>query len=146
MKKLLLGIAVLFLSSCMILAPIISSFKDTGATQGDREMLFQKAIKEFHSLEATRNPEQAAVFAKSENKMAMANNFRDKSHTERIVESTIGLLEFQDEARKALVTVNKKYFRVPQYMVKERREKETWEFVSALEGWRISSIELIPGK
>jgi hypothetical protein len=143
MKKLLLGLSMLFLSSCMILAPIISSFKETGATQSDREMLFQKAIKEFHTLEATRNPEQAAVFAKSENKMAMANTFRERSLSERIVESTIGLLEYQDEARKAFVTVNKKYFRVPQYMVKERREKETWEFISSLEGWRIASIELI---
>lgn len=141
MKKFIPLLVIPFLvSSCVILAPIINTFKETGAMQADREMLLHKAVKKFHQLQATRTPEQSATFAKDEIKAEMANQLRAQGKRERIIESMISTLEFQEESHKATLVMNVKYYRVMQSVVKERLVEEKWEFVSTAQGWKVASI------
>ena len=63
---------------------------------------------------------------------------RDK---ERLVDSKVDYVDFSDDAFSAKVDVTFKFFKVPFYIVTERKEQQTWRFAFG-KGWKLAGREV----
>ena len=143
MKKILVVLFILttlhFQTGC-ILVPFIESFKSAGVLESDRKQLLEEQIEYFNRARSWGKPTQTLAFVTKESRPQMRTLLSDKKNKERIVETTIDDLLFQDEARNAEVFARIKYFAIPYYVVEERVEKQQWIF-STVAGWKLAKLE-----
>lgn len=144
MKKLLLltGL-VLALGGCGLGAMAVEGFSQVGATESARKRLLQKDMKRFHSGLYWGKPGVVVQYVVPEMEDVFKAEMRESKRKERIVEHQVELVDFSDDAYEATVEVLVKYYEVPYYMVKDRLEREQWQF-SMGQGWKISSRERLP--
>jgi hypothetical protein len=138
MRVVVLSVSVLlFLSGCF-LAPFIESFKSAGATQSDREALLPKDLKRFTEALSWGSPEPVLALVDDSARKDIQEQLNEKSETERVVESKVTGVTYEDDSYKASVAVKVKYYRIPYYVVQERKEQLEWKF-SLGTGWRLTS-------
>jgi hypothetical protein len=127
-------IAATALSGC-VLVPFIQAFKEVGATEGDRMALLDKEIKGFNSAIVWGNQTEAASYVAPESQLKLSSQFKDTSEEERIVDTKVSNVAWENGAREALVQVKTKFYRVPVYVVNTRTEEQKWIWSSG--SWKI---------
>ena len=141
-KKILLVVLLgVNLSGCF-LAPAIDSFKKVGVTSNDRRQLFAQRIKLYTEALFFGDKQQALAFATPEGRAELSKQLKAGSEEEKVVESKIDSVEFDESAHTADAEVVVKYFVAPFYIVNKRIEKQNWVF-TVMNGWQLSSREVV---
>ena len=141
MRVVVLCLSVLFFLSGCFLAPFIESFKSAGATQSDREALLPRDLKRFTEALSWGNAEPVMALVDDSARKEIQEQLNEKSETERVVESKVTAVTYDEDSYKASVAVKVKYYRIPYYVVQERKEKLEWKF-SLGTGWKLTSRQV----
>lgn len=137
----LLAVAFVF-SGCAIVTPFIQTYKEMGVSSSDRRQLLKKQVNAFNRALYWGDPEEAIAYAKEESREDLKSILRKRRRKEKIVETNIEFTDMQDDAYTAEVEVMVRYYQVPYYIVKDRIEKQTWEF-SFGGGWEYVKQEIL---
>lgn len=132
------------LSSC-ILAPAIDSFKQLGVTKSDRTALLPTTLKRFHDSLYWGKPQEAMELVVSDARPELSEELQAIAEDERVVDSKIRRVDFSEDASNAKVQVAIKFFKVPFYIVNERRELQEWTF-SVSNGWKLRDRQVEKAK
>lgn len=135
---LLIGLAT---GGC-VLAPVISAVSDLGATEGDRQRLLNKDLKTLNDALASGRYAEALRFVAEDKRQEFKKDFRRNEEDEKIVDTKIYGIDFIEDSYKADVEIGVKYYKVPYFVVNERKELQTWQF-SMSGGWQMISRELV---
>lgn len=138
MKKLVLLPLILMLSSC-ILVPVIDSFKKAGLTENDRKALLPPNLKKFHDSLHWGSINDAMVFVAPENASEISDYLNETSEEQKIVESKIKSVKFDEGAYTATVEVKTRAYKIPVYIVTDKTERETWK-CSFGNDWKLAAI------
>lgn len=136
-RSLLAALLAAALSAC-ILASGIDSFKKLGVTDSDRATLLSDQLKAFHEALLWGKTDEALLYCSEESRPQMLAALRKNGSQEKIVESKVEHVEFLPGMSEADVETVVKYYEIPLYVVRERREQEKWKF-SLGDGWQILS-------
>lgn len=123
-----------FVSGCVALAPVMQTYSQIGVSEGDRMRLLDTSLSEFSNAVYWGNANKALTFASDQAKEDLKNHIRQASKQEKVVETEVEFVDYDDDVYAAEVDVLVKYYKVPQYVVKERRERQFWQF-SVASGW-----------
>ncbi len=123
------------------MAPAIDSFKKLGVTRSDRVALLPVNLKRFHDSLYWGKPQEALELVLNESRAKVSEEIQGVAEDERIVDSRIRKVDFSEDASDAKVQVSVKYFKVPFYIVNERREMQEWTF-SVSDGWMLKSRQI----
>lgn len=126
-------------SGC-VLAPAIDSFRRAGVMEDDRRALLPKRVQRFYEALYWGKPTEALSFVTDEGREQVRRALKQRKE-ERVVESELADVRFQNEAYEAHVEVVIRYYKVPYYVVEERREKQLWKFGLA-DGWKLATSAL----
>ncbi len=134
-------LAAFFLGGC-IFAPTLDSISKAGFTKGDREGILSDSMKKFHDALYWGNPSQALAMVTDEGRENVLASIKKSKREERIVDSKVEMVDFKNDSFEAEVDVTVRYFQVPYYVVKDRTEREQWEF-SLVDGWRLRTRDVV---
>ena len=135
----LMVFAVIFLEGCF-LAPAIDSFKKLGVSESDRQALLPQQIKRFNEALHWATGDQVLSLVLPESREVIAKELESEGEDMKVVDTKITETVFDDGARKANVKVMLRYYKVPYYVVKTRKETQSWVF-SVSSGWLLESRE-----
>lgn len=142
LRLFLLLVVVQSLSGCF-LAPAIDSFKKLGVTAADREKLLAERIRAFNDALSAGGPGDAEQLLVPEKRTELAREIRKLRKSERVVDTKIEAVGFEDDSYKAKVEVTVRAYKVPFYIVNERIEEQEWQFVSVSSGWLLAGRTVI---
>ena len=146
MRKLLtisvLTIIMLSLSSCIFI-PFIDGYKQIGVTESDRKTLFDKTNKAFYNLILSGRYNNISDYLHPDYKDELVAGYRKERKEEKVVESSVDIVDFYEHANTAIVEMKIKAYRIPYYILEERYEKQKWEFLGVRSKWRLVSREII---
>lgn len=134
--------AALLLQGCF-LAPAIDSFNKLGVTQGDREALLPQHMRRFQDALYWGDPQKALIYVQPAARPKISTQLRTRDDEERIVESRVDQVNFENDSYKASVEVTVKYYKVPFYVVTKRRESQEWDF-DVTNGWQLVARNVTP--
>ncbi|MCB0321032.1 MAG: hypothetical protein KDD60_08910 [Bdellovibrionales bacterium] len=128
-------------SGCAIFVPVIDSYKSIGVQRSDRERLLNKELVAFNQARFWGPKGNTLQYVDEKAQEVMIDYLREQKE-EKIVESQVDFVTFQEDAYEAKVSARVKFYRVPYYVVEEREESQSWVF-SLSDGWKIRSIETV---
>ena len=134
-------VLVAILSGCVILAPIIQGFKETGVAEGDRQVLLSKDVKKFHEARYWGGSD-ALAYISEDKRVEIAQAIHKIQKDERMVDTVVDGSTFEKNSFKASVDVVIRYYKIPYYVVNSRTERQNWEFQVG-SGWRLVSLEAV---
>ena len=141
--RILSFLAISFVMAGCLFVPIISGFRDMGATADARQEMLKKAVKAFHDAVRSSNMTVAMSFIDKEKnpelREAIRNEMRRLRDKEKVVDSKLDFVEYDDDSYTADVEVRSKFFVVPYYVVNEKLETEKWEFETIGSKWILVS-------
>jgi len=144
--RLCLLVFLLVSTSSCVLMPIINGFNEMGATSSSRQELFKTAVKAFNNAMQSGDMTTAIAFIDKENielRTQVKTELRRNKRKEKIVNSEIDFVEFDDSSYKAEVEIRTKFYIIPYYIVNERLEIEEWEFSTLNEKkWHLISRKI----
>ena len=144
MKKLVVFSLVamsVVLNGCL-LVPFVDSFKESGIAESDRVRLFDKQIRQYKYALMDGRSGRMLKFVDKEKFTDMRKTYRTMFNEQKIVDTKIDYVDFEDESNVAKVDLEVSYFKVPQYVVQSRIESQTWKFELG-DGWKLDSIDEI---
>ncbi|WKZ56407.1 MAG: hypothetical protein QY326_06655 [Bdellovibrionota bacterium] len=130
------ALALLLLLPGCILAPFIQAMSEAGVTEGDRQRLLAKDVREY--LEAMRwNDTSTAVrfldTSLHEDFIAEARKNRSR---QKVVDGSVEGVICENECFDAEVVTMVRAYEVPYFVVREKREKTRWTF-RVRSGWKM---------
>jgi len=140
----LLVLVLLILPGC-ILVPAMDSVRRAGLTESSRQGLLPESLKKFNEAMQWGNPQEALGYVDDANQEGIALQLQDLAEQEKVVEAKIVGIDFKENAFKAIVNVTVRAYKVPFYVVKDRKEKQTWRF-SVSDGWKMQTREVANSK
>ena len=128
------------LSGCL-LVPLVDGVKKIGVTKSDRMALLPEQVENFNQAMYWGRSDQALTYAVPESRTELVKSMREAAkYQERIVETKVDHIEFNDDGFEATVDVTVKAFRVPVYVVNDSSKQQRWVF-SLTEGWQLAGID-----
>ena len=126
-RGLFIFMITILLSGCVVLAPFIQAWKNVGASEADRIVLFNQRIKRFgEALYWSKG--EAALYVDSDADASVRKNLTMTRENIRVVESRIKDVTYEDNAFTAQVEFVVRYYRIPYYIVLDETEKQVWKF------------------
>ena len=136
-----LGVLATQLVGCVAFAPLIKTYSEIGVSREDRVRLLESNVNEFHDAVYWGRSQTALSLAKEESRNELRQLIRSiRKSKQKIVESKIEFVDFDEDAYEAEVEVLVKYYEEPYYIVRDRTEKQKWEFETA-SGWKFVTLE-----
>ena len=133
-------LVVVGLSGCL-LVPIVDGVKQIGVTKSDRMALLPEQVARFNNAMYWGRSQDALTFALPESRAELTKAMKESSkYQERIVETKVDHIEFDDEGTNATVEVTVRAFRVPIYVVNDSAKQQRWVF-SLTDGWKLAGID-----
>ncbi len=129
----------LSLQGCFF-APAIDSFKKLGVSATDRQALLAQQIKRFNDALHWGTNDQILALVSPMSREQIANDLEDEGEDMKVVDTRVADTSFDESAYKATVKIALRYYKVPYYVVKTRKEKQIWDF-SLSDGWLLESRE-----
>lgn len=128
-------LSLLSVNACVLL-PVIEAVKKSGATESDRMALLSQDIKQFTDYLSWADKVGASQFVADEARAEIMKQYSDIGQSERIIESQLNDVRWEDSAHVAKVALRVKYFKVPFYVVNIRTENQEWVFAMST-GWKL---------
>jgi hypothetical protein len=139
-RILLGGVLLLGLSGCL-LVPIVDGVKKIGVTKSDRMALLPDRVQSFNHAMYWGRSEDALAFALPESRPELMKSMKEAAkYQERIVETKVDFIDFDEDGTSATVDVTVKAFRVPVYVVNDTARRQRWVF-SLTDGWQLAGID-----
>ncbi|RMD85196.1 MAG: hypothetical protein D6808_05765 [Candidatus Dadabacteria bacterium] len=129
-----------FYSGCAAIAPSVIAVKEAGFTESGRKEAFNKSIRGFYSALFWQNIAQALDYVDENNRDSMFKWIRSFKRPNRIVDTKIESLTFDEGAFSAEVEVSRKIMNDDTRVVKTVVQKEIWVF-SRMQGWKVKSVQ-----
>jgi hypothetical protein len=129
------------LSSCLF-APVIQEIQGFGIGPEDRQNKLSEDSRTFLDALYWKRAGMVLDYAKPEFRDELKSILRGRSSDERVVESRVDFIDFDEESYAAEVEVVVRYYTVPYYVVEERREIHNWLF-TLTSGWKIAKIRTV---
>jgi hypothetical protein len=136
----LAGAISVLLNGC-IAVPFIAGYKEMGFSKEDRMRLFEEELKNYSHALSDGRPSKLASFVPDTKQNSFRRDVRAMLKERKIVDSKIDLVEFDKNADTAEAEIIVRYYRIPQYIVKEEYESHKWQF-SVSDGWKLISREV----
>lgn len=130
------------ISGCAAVAPFVQTYNEIGVSSGDRQALLDGAVKDFNSALYWGNMSQAVALSTEQGQPSLKQEMRRRKKEERVVESQVELVDFDESSHNADVEVLVKFYKVPFYVVNERIERQKWTFELG-SGWKFVSLETV---
>ena len=124
---------VLCLDAC-VLVPFIDSYKEMGVTEGDRQTLLAKTLKNFQDYVYWGQYNNALSFSQEDSINDIRESFRKYKEIKIVSIKTDDVL-FLNSSKEASVDIIVKYYKIPEYVVNDEKVHETWVF--SLGNWKI---------
>ncbi|NDC39248.1 MAG: hypothetical protein EBZ48_14585 [Proteobacteria bacterium] len=118
----------------------MDSFKRSGVTESDRQSLLRQQAKEFHNILSFGRLDAAAPFMEEELRVELLPKLTKALKTDKFVDHAIEDIRFEDDSRRAVVSVNAKIFRNTDFLLKDHTLTEQWIFHTG-GSWRLASYE-----
>ena len=128
-----IALSVLSVSGCTTLSNL------TAGSQSRQQMLREQSA-EFHRATDRGLIDIAMARVKPENRQKFIEDQQATHKVERVIEQDVDHVEFNDSSDAATISITKRYFRQPSYVVMERQETEKWVYDST-EGWMLEKSE-----
>ena len=139
MRKILLTcLAAWSLSGC-VFVPIIDAMHESGATESDRKQLLPEQVQRFSNALTWSNKAEAMEYVDPSAQAAIATELESYGEDLKIVDSRVSGVKFDSGAWKATVNISLRYYEVPYYVVKTRKDSQEWSF-GMNSGWRLTSM------
>lgn len=134
------GLVLVGLSGC-ILVPIVDGVKKIGVTKSDRMALLPERVASFNHAMYWGRSEDALAFTLPESRPEIVKSMKEAAKfQERIVETKVDFIDFDEDGTSATVDVTVKAFRVPVYVVSDTAKRQRWVF-SLTDGWQLAGID-----
>lgn len=144
LRRIYRGAAAAFLAAALsgcLLVPVIDGVKKIGVTKSDRMALLPERLEQFNQAMYWGRSDDALAYAVPESRPELVKSMREAAKfQERIVETRVDHIEFNDDGTAATVEVTVKAFRVPVYVVNDSPKQQRWEF-SLADGWQLVGID-----
>ena len=114
------------------------------ALESARINLLNDNVNAFHKAVYWGSPEEVAGIVAPEAQMEFLNKTRKQRRTEKLVDMEVENTIFNEGSTSATVDVQVKYYRIADYLVKTRREREKWEFSFLGRCWYYKGAEALP--
>ncbi len=132
-------IIILGFNAC-VFVPFIDSYKNIGVTQGDRQALLPKVLKDFQNNIYWGTYSKALTFVKKESLENVRESFKRYKERKIVSVKTEDII-FSDSSKKATVKSLVKYYEIPYYVVKDENVEEIWNF--SLGDWELSKRDIL---
>jgi hypothetical protein len=116
-------------TGCVVLAPIIETYRGLGISSSDRMALLDERVKVFHDAIYWGRSQHIVQYADKSVRAELLERARASRQNVKLIESKIDFVEFNDDIDEATVDVLVKFYKIPFYVVNERLERQTWKFV-----------------
>lgn len=136
----IIAVSSMAIQGC-IFVPFVDAFKQTGVTEGDRQQLLGPEMKRFTENLSAGSVSSALAYATAESRKDLAKQFEKIGDGQKVVDSKVIDVEFTEDSYRASAKVAVRYFEIPYYIVKTRREQQDWIF-SLSSGWKLSGITI----
>jgi hypothetical protein len=123
------------------LVPIVDGVKKIGVTKSDRMALLPDRVATFNHAMYWGRSQDALTFALPESRSDLSKAMKEAAkYQERIVETKVDNIEFDEDGTNATVEVTVRAFRVPVYVVNDTAKRQRWVF-SLTNGWQLAGID-----
>jgi hypothetical protein len=131
------------LPSCVAVSSFIQAYSEIGMSESDRAGLLTKTMKDYGNAVYWGDAGKILAFSTEDFQESLKGQLRKAKGKERVVETEVDFVDFKEESNLAEVDFKVKYYKVPYYVVEERRELLTWKFDLG-SGWKLSAREELP--
>ena len=115
-------------SGCALFVAGIDSVKQAGLTSGDREMLLNQQMKDFHSSLFAGRVDAAMNYVDEDLQSTLRPQLKKSFKTDKQTDHVIDNIDFEDSSNQATVELTMKFFRNTDYLMKEQVVTEFWKF------------------
>lgn len=136
----LIILTTLFFQGC-ILAPAIQGVRDIGITSGDRQAKLETTLKEFKVGLEWASPLKLYALSEPEAKEALQKMVKGLGKSTKITEAKVDDSLLSEDGYEATVLMTVKFYKIPEYTVRERVDEQKWKF-SISDGWKLASIKI----
>ena len=127
---------LLNLTGCIV-APLVDAFNKIGLTESDRVALLTPDVKGFNEALIWGDKSRALAYASEKSREKISEQLDELGEEMKVVDSKIKDIEFKEDSYKASVSTVMRYYKVPYYVVKNRKEIQEWVF-DLQSGWKMS--------
>ena len=113
------------------------------STASGRAEMLSKVVNDFHQSLYWGEVEVASSFVAEASRYAFQKHTRATIKSQKFVDISVDTINFTEDNYKAEVETTIRYYRIPQYQIKVRRERQAWEFDRLGGGWFVKEIEEI---
>lgn len=140
---LLSGLLLLSLGGCS--QATYNNVEQVFASEDEQRKSVGKMVDDFHQALYWGDASAATLYVVPEIRDDFHFQTSQRKEKERVIEAEVRKISLDQENDVANVDVFIKYFRVPNYVVKTRHEKQVWEYRSGEGRWlfKDSSVEQV---
>ena len=113
----------------------LANFDQLTATQSKKEQLLQERLDRFSKAVYWGAVDEAGLYCEPEARSRFIHTLRDRHRDERMVDIEVSDLQFEDDSSEAKVEFQMRYFANTNYLVRKRREQQTWRYDRFNGGW-----------
>jgi hypothetical protein len=141
-RLLIISLSLFALTSCAFVALSFESVRRSGLTADSRKQLLPEFLSGFVEAITVTDATRALAYASEDFKPELRNRLIKNRGKIKVIDNEIVLSEFSDDARRAEITVQHKFYRIPVYIAEEKLEKQIWIYDGA-GVWLIDGIEVV---
>jgi hypothetical protein len=141
-KSVLLSFCLFSVAGCALVALSFESVRRSGLTADSRKNLLPEFLTGFVEAVSVTDATRALAYASEGFKPSLRSRLLKNKDKVKVIDNEVILSEFNDDARRAEVTVKHKFYRIPVYIAEERLEKQIWIY-DGVGVWLIDGIEAV---
>lgn len=137
------GLALTLSTTGCIIAPMIQSWKEVGATKSHRMQLLSKTLDDFNKARYWESSSAAVRFAQEARVSDVQSSLGEAGKDQRLVDSKIRDINFSTDAFEADVEMERRVYRPSSLIVVTETEQQHWVF-TLTEGWELFDLTPVP--
>jgi hypothetical protein len=111
------------------------------STASGRAEMLTKVVNDFHQSLYWGEIDIASSFVAETSRYAFQKYTQESLRSQKFVDITVDTVNLTDDNYKADVEATIRYYKIPQYQIKVRRELQKWEFDRLGGGWFVNEIK-----
>lgn len=138
MRFVLLAFALLLQTSCLSQMKSVDHFLSSDV---ERRGELSKRVSKYHQAMYWGDVDSASAYLSPETRREIRNSLLDRKEKEHLVKTEVDAVDIHETGDSATVDMKIKYYLIPNYVVKTRREKQVWQFESG--AWFLAESTVI---
>ena len=130
-------------SACGVLGS--GDLNNVVAMGAKKRQMLQERIDRFNQAMYWGDATLAVSFVSSDIRQDIYNRAKASRQTEHYVDLSVEDLKYEPEAESAEAVIGVKYYRTPNYTIRQRTEKQKWVFDRFGGGWLLQNLAVVEG-